>query len=54
MSPTPSAVPSTCGHERRTPNAAPDAHSRTLLGPGVTVHTNPNPSSATSRSMAGP
>src|SRR5262245_28402807 len=35
IAPIPTAVPTICGSVRRKPKAAPDAHSRMLLGPGV-------------------
>ena len=46
IAPMPSAVPRTCGSVRRKPNAAPDAQSRTLFGPGVKELTNEKPTRA--------
>jgi len=45
ISPIPSAVPKTWGSVRRNPKVAPDAHNRTLFGPGVTELANENPMS---------
>src|SRR5690242_14323567 len=42
--PIPAAVPSTWGTVSLTPNAAPDAHSNTLFGPGVPELTSANAS----------
>jgi AraC-like DNA-binding protein len=43
-----------CGMVRRNPNSSPEAHSTALFGPGDTVPTNANASSATSWFTNGP
>src|SRR5215467_2634494 len=54
IDPIPSAVPRTCRRVARNPNVAPDAQSRTVLGPGVTEMTTMKPTSARSVPIASP